>query len=334
MPSSTEPPASSPRVAIVAGSTGLIGRALVGRLAQGIVYDRVLALVRRKGDMAAAGVAVPVVVAYEHLEHARLPFAGADVYCCLGTTMARAGSRAAFRRVDVTYVVRLAALAQAGGAQGFGLVSSLGADVDSLFFYSRCKGEAEKGVASLGLPSVTIARPSLLVGERAEARRGERIAEAVLGPLDGFLASRAAGPLARLRPISGADVAAALAAVVPQHLPGVRTYDPDALRTAARTSLPLLPPVSTAATADDARTPVLPAFLPLETAPPSASSRADADAPGGDATAVGAPTPEGSVRPSPEVPGSGDRGGGGGGDDDATGVSPLPAADEPSVPGA
>ena len=221
------------RVAVVAGSTGLVGQALAVTLAADRRYDRVVALVRRPAPPSPDGRVVPVVVDYEHLERTPLPFAGADVYCALGTTIDVAGSRAAFRRVDVTYVVRLAVLAHAGEAAGFGLVSAEGAGVDSAFFYSRCKGEAEAGVASVGLKSVAIARPSLLLGERAEVRRGERWAKRLLRPLDGLLASRAAGPLRRLRPIEATTVARALASVVPQHLPGVRIYDADALRTAA-----------------------------------------------------------------------------------------------------
>ena len=223
----------TPRTAIVAGSTGLVGAALVARLAASGRYERIVALVRRDGAAWPDPRIAAVRVDFEHLERTPLPFAGADVYCALGTTIAAAGSRAAFRRVDVTYVVRLAVLARAGGAVAFGLVSAEGAHVDSAFFYNRCKGEAEAGVAAVGLPSVTIARPSLLLGDRPEARRGEQWAGRVLRPLDRVLASRLAGPLRRLRPINAATVAGALVALVPQHLPGVRLYDADALRTAA-----------------------------------------------------------------------------------------------------
>ena len=241
MPSSTPPDAPAPveghateartpRTAVVAGATGLVGQALVDRLAESDRYDRVVALVRRAGPTWESPAVQAVRVDYEHLERTPLPFADADVYCALGTTIGAAGSRAAFRRVDVTYVVRLAVMAQAGGAAAFGLVSAESAHVDSLFFYGRCKGEAEAGVASVGLPSVTIARPSLLLGERETERRGERWAARVLRPLDRALATRVAGPLRRLRPIEADAVAAALVALVPRHLPGVRVYDADALR--------------------------------------------------------------------------------------------------------
>lgn len=212
-------------VAIVAGATGLVGGALVRVLLAGGAYGRVVGLARR--DVPALGPGhEPRTVDYERLGEAALPFAGADVYCALGTTMAVAGSREAFRRVDFTYVVRLAALAAAEGARAFGLVSALGADPGSRIFYNRVKGEAERGVAHTGLVSVAVARPSLLRGDRAEVRRGERIADAVLGAAAPLLR----GPLARLRPIEAETVARALARVVALARPGVRVYDPDALR--------------------------------------------------------------------------------------------------------
>jgi len=210
--------------ALVAGATGLVG----GLLVQHLLSDgrsRVVTLARR--DTPALGERhEPRRVDFERLEDAALPFAGADVYCALGTTMRQAGSKEAFRKVDYEYVVALATLAAAGGARSFGLVSSLGASEKSRVFYSRVKGEAERAVGAVGLPSVSIVRPSLLTGPRAERRMGERIAEAVLRPLVPILR----GPLASLRPTEAAAVARALAAVVPQALPGVHVYEPDALR--------------------------------------------------------------------------------------------------------
>ena len=205
-----------------------MGAALVRVLLDSGTYERVVGLSRRPVGALNSG-HEPVTVDYERLGATPLPFAGADVYCALGTTMAQAGSREAFRRVDFTYVVRLAALAAAEGARAFGLVSALGADPGSRVFYNRVKGEAERGVAHAGLTSVAVARPSLLRGDRQEVRRGERIADAVLGAAAPVLR----GPLGRLRPIEAETVARALAATVPLALPGVRVYDPDALRRAA-----------------------------------------------------------------------------------------------------
>jgi uncharacterized protein YbjT (DUF2867 family) len=91
--------------------------------------------------------------------------------------MAKAGSRDAFRRVDYDYALRIAQLALAGGANHFLLVSALGADATSRIFYNRVKGELEQAVGRLGYRSLTIVRPSLLLGERHERRLGEEIAK-------------------------------------------------------------------------------------------------------------------------------------------------------------
>lgn len=211
--------------AIVAGATGLIGRHLAAGLVTEGRYARVVTLVRR--ETPALGPAhTPVVVDFERLDAANLPFEDADVYCALGTTMRVAGSREAFRRVDFAYPVRLAALAAAGGARAFGLVSAMGASAASRVFYNRVKGEAERGVAAAGLASVAIFRPSLLLGVRPEVRVGESVAEAFLKPFAGLLR----GPLANLRPIEASIVAAAMRAAVPRALGGVRLYDPAAMR--------------------------------------------------------------------------------------------------------
>ncbi len=105
------------------------------------------------------------------------------VICALGTTIRQAGSQPAFRRVDVDYVVAIAAHARSAGASCFALNSSLGANQAARGFYLRCKGEAEAGVAALGYPSLTLVRPSIIGGER-EPRRplehaGMRLLQAV-----------------------------------------------------------------------------------------------------------------------------------------------------------
>jgi uncharacterized protein YbjT (DUF2867 family) len=201
---------------------------LVQQLLDGDHYARVVTLVRRPVPEQDPRHTVRVVD-FRHLETFALPFEGADVYCALGTTMRQAGSKAAFREVDYSHVVRLAVMAAAGGARSFGLVSASSASVRSPFFYSRVKGEAERAVAAAGLPGVSLFRPALLTGPRAAPRRGERIAEAVLGRLAPVLR----GPLAGLRPISAEAVARAMARIVPQAAPGVHVFESDAIRAVA-----------------------------------------------------------------------------------------------------
>jgi uncharacterized protein YbjT (DUF2867 family) len=129
-----------------------------------------------------------------------------EIFCCLGTTIRKAGSQEAFRRVDHDFPLALAKLGKATGAQQFLMVSALGADAQSSVFYSRVKGETERDIAAIGLPKVIFMRPSILLGERREHRSGER-AGIVAGRL---IAPLLAGPLRKYRPIHADEVAAAM----------------------------------------------------------------------------------------------------------------------------
>lgn len=137
--------------------------------------------------------------------------------CALGTTRKLAGSDEAFRRVDLDFVANFARWARVAGATRFVLVSSVGADASSGALYLRTKGEAEATVQAAGFESVTLLRPSLLLGDRAEQRTGERIGIAVAN----VLAPLCVGPLSKYRPISGQQVAAAALAAIKSPRPGV-----------------------------------------------------------------------------------------------------------------
>ncbi|WP_369426627.1 oxidoreductase [Paenibacillus ehimensis] len=171
--------------AIVAGSTGLVGRELVSLLLDHPAYDRVITLVRTS-----SGIRHPKleqrVISFDRLaDESAVGFEGADVFCALGTTIKKAKTREQFRKVDYGYPMELGRLASASGAAQFLIVTAIGADKQSVFFYSRVKGETEDGLRALGLPSLHIFRPSLLLGEREEVRFGERMA-ALLSRVAGF----------------------------------------------------------------------------------------------------------------------------------------------------
>lgn len=160
---------------LLVGATGLVGQQLLQRLAQDPAVGTVRALVRRPIEAPSAKVQV-CVANFDRLE-AHTDWLAADwVFCALGTTIATAGSRAAFRQVDFDYPLQVAQLAKAQGARRFMLVSAAGANARSRIFYSRVKGELEEAIAALGFESATFAQPSFLAGERAEVRLGERIA--------------------------------------------------------------------------------------------------------------------------------------------------------------
>jgi len=197
---------------VVAGATGLIGRALLARLAFDVRVGSITALVRQANALGTQPPSVqPLVVDYSALgKRQRLP--PVDwAFCALGTTIQLAGSRAAFRAVDVDAVLAFALAAQAAGATRLGLVSAMGADVRSGVFYNRCKGEVEQALAAQGWPQLVVARPALLLGARDALGQARRPMEALaqqLMPVVGWLLPR------DLRPIQATAVATALAEAV------------------------------------------------------------------------------------------------------------------------
>lgn len=146
--------------------------------------------------------------------------------CALGTTLAVAGSREAFRAVDFDAVLLVARAAKAAGARRFGLVSALGADARSRVFYNQVKGEAEQAVADLGFETLVIAQPSLLLGERSALGQAHRPGEAWAQRLAPLVAPLT--PL-RWRPIAAEQVAAALWHGLGAAGPGVTRLDSAAL---------------------------------------------------------------------------------------------------------
>lgn len=149
-----------------------------------------------------------------------------DAFCCLGTTIKTAGSREAFRAVDFDATFAFAQAARAAGAARFFLVSSSGASARSRVFYSRVKGEIEDAVARLPFEAVVLLRPSLLLGERAQARLGERLGE----PLLALAAPLLVGPLRKYRAIEAGVVAKAALALAREGGKGRRVVESDELQ--------------------------------------------------------------------------------------------------------
>ncbi|MFN3494330.1 MAG: NAD-dependent dehydratase [Hydrogenophaga sp.] len=145
------------------------------------------------------------------------------VVCALGTTMAKAGSREAFRRVDHGIALQVARLALAHGARAFALNAALGADPDSRVFYSRTKGELERDLQTLGYPSLTFVRPGLIGGDRQESRPAERL---------GIVVSEWLRPLlpARYRVVPAERIAHHLILAALAVRPGVHVVPSEAIR--------------------------------------------------------------------------------------------------------
>jgi uncharacterized protein YbjT (DUF2867 family) len=175
----------------------------------------VVALARRPlpGSVAQSRVEMHVVD-FERLDEAAEHFRVSHIVCALGTTMRKAGSQERFRRVDHDYPLAAARIGLRQGARHFLLVSALGANVRSRIFYNRVKGEVENDIRALPYRSVTIVRPSLLLGERDEVRLGESIGKLFAGITP-----------KRFKPVHARDVARALLRAAVEDRAGVRVIE-------------------------------------------------------------------------------------------------------------
>ena len=109
-------------------------------------------------------------------------FVGCDaVVCCLGTTRKQAGSKAAQEKVDLRLPLKLAAIAKSAGVKNFLCVSAMGADSHSPYFYNRLKGQLEEGLDMMGFETLTLVRPSLLLGKHKDKRFGEDLLQKIFG---------------------------------------------------------------------------------------------------------------------------------------------------------
>ncbi len=196
----------------ILGATGLVGAALLDAALAADRYGTVRALVRREVERKHARLEESVVdferlVAAPTDAGAVASFAVDHVFCCLGTTLAKAGSREAFRRVDRDYPLAAARAAHAAGAARFLIITAVGSDTSSSFFYNRVKGELEDELRALAFPDgVTVFHPSMLLGARAERRPVEAAAGAVMRATRGLFA----GALTRYRPIEASELARAM----------------------------------------------------------------------------------------------------------------------------
>jgi len=213
------------RHVVLAGATGLVGGQLLQQLLDDANVADVVALTRRPVPIPHPKL-VPAVVDFAHLADFALPHVD-DCFLCLGTTIRAAGSQEAFRMVDFVLPLAIAQMALAVGATRCFVVSATGADARSRVFYSRVKGELEDALNTLPFRTVVAFRPSLLAGDRAEYRAGERAALAVLRPLGTLLP-------ARWRPVEARAVARAMMDAARRDEAGRSVVESDAIQRFAR----------------------------------------------------------------------------------------------------
>lgn len=186
--------------AIIIGATGLVGRELVKLAVEDPYFSEIAIFVRK-----ASGFNHPKlkeeIIDFDAPDRWKDKVKGDVLFSALGTTLKKAGSKSAQRKVDYSYQYTFAKIASENAVPDYVLVSAPGASPDSMIFYSRIKGELDRNVEKLAFRHITLIKPSILVGERDDERKGEEIGIKVM---DFF---KKVPGLKKYRPINGRIVA-------------------------------------------------------------------------------------------------------------------------------
>lgn len=209
------------KTALIAGSTGLIGSQLLELLLESDQYKKVVAVTRQ--DLPEHPKLKQIKIDFDKVNNLAEEVEADDVFCCLGTTMKKAGSKENFYQVDFYYPLLLARTSHSRGAKRFLLVSALGANKSARVYYNQVKGEVEEAINGVGFPAFHIFRPSLLLGSRKETRSGEDAAKFVYQYL-GFLIPK------RLKAIESIKVARAMLHFASQPEEGVFIHESQELQ--------------------------------------------------------------------------------------------------------
>jgi uncharacterized protein YbjT (DUF2867 family) len=213
------------KTALVIGSTGLIGSQLLELLLESEEYAKVITFVKRD-----SGIQHPKlkqhIINFDKPEDFQNFVVGDDFFCTIGTTIKKAGSQDAFRKVDFEYPKVFATIALQNNLKQFLIISSLGADAHSGNFYLKTKGEIQDFLKNCNFESVSVLQPSLLLGNRTEFRLGEKIG-AFFMKLFSFTLI---GNLEKYKPIQSEDVAKAMFTLAQKNDKGIHIFESDTIQ--------------------------------------------------------------------------------------------------------
>ncbi len=190
------------KTALLVGATGLVGNLCLEDLVASGLYKEIIVITRKKLFPAHLGV-TNIISDFSDLDQITAQLKADHVYCALGTTIAKAGSQSAFKKVDYEYPLKVATISKQNGAQEFILVSAIGANSNSSIFYSKVKGKLEDAIEKLNFESCIILQPSFLLGKRSEVRIGELIGKNIASALSFVFV----GGLKKYKGIEASDVA-------------------------------------------------------------------------------------------------------------------------------
>lgn len=213
------------RTAVLVGASGLVGRFCLSYLLMNKKYERVIVLVRKELPIKDPKLEQQVIN-FDQIDSCKDRIKGDDIFCCLGTTIRTAKSKANFRKVDFEYPAAIAKTALENGAQQFMIVSALGANKNASIFYNRVKGEMEEELKRLPFKSIHIFQPSILTGLRTEFRLGERIGIKLMQ----FFSFLFIGSWKKFRPIDAMVVAFTMVYNATQNSSGIFVHTSDKIQ--------------------------------------------------------------------------------------------------------
>ena len=211
------------QIAIVTGATGLVGSSLLTQLLEDPYFTKVISISRRDSGIKHTKLS-QYIGPLDDPEFLKTNIKGDILFCCLGTTIKKAGSKEAFKRVDLEIPVLMGKIALENQVSAICVVSSIGANANGSNFYLRTKGEMENAILNLGFKKTTIVRPSMLLGNRKEFRFGEEIGKLVMIPSNYLLFGR----YKKYRAIKAETVARAMIIIQKKNISG-RIFESDQL---------------------------------------------------------------------------------------------------------
>ena len=205
--------------ALIIGANGLVGSECLNQLLNDPRYSEVTILTRKYVALEHPKL-VKHIIEFNNLHQSWDLFRGDEMYYAVGTTKSKAGSKANFRKIDLDYALNIAKIAQHNKVKQMILVSAMGADETSFFFYNRIKGLLEEELKTVGFQSLIFIRPALLLGAREENRFGESLAQAFFRVFNIIMI----GPLRRLKAIKAKDVAQCMIHVANLDLENIHVF--------------------------------------------------------------------------------------------------------------
>ncbi len=193
------------KTALVFGATGLVGSFLVNELAENEIYEKVKVFNRRKQHYTHNKIS-EIQVDFDKISEYIHEFKGHDAYCCLGSTLKKAGSKENFFKIDHDLPLEIAKICSTNDVGSFIAISSIGANSGSSNYYLRTKGLMELHIQELDFDQLAFVRPSMLVGPRKEFRFGELFGKIIMAPINYLLV----GKLIKYRSIHSKTVAKAM----------------------------------------------------------------------------------------------------------------------------